>query len=399
MTDPETTESEMTEPGATEPGTTEPAAEAAAAEPGALEAVSPKGGPEPAPRGRDVSVGVVVVAANAGASVARLALLPARLVSRSRVVRRQVDRLADTGSEAAAQGRERVESAVAGSAADEAARVLVEHHVVERVLRQVLADPELQAAIVESFDQEATERLARQLIASPAFEKTLQSPEGQRLIAQAASSPGVRDALTSQTAGFVQDASETVRDRAAHADDAIERGARHALRRPAPGTQEASYAGLSSRAVAFVIDLLLALGIYLVGAGVVALVASLVGGLRPQWLAATLAAVGWLLVAGGYFAGFWSLAGQTPGMGLMRLRVDRADGRPLGFGRSLVRFVGVLLAIVPFFAGFLPVLFDRRRRGLADYIAGTVVVHADRSPVEAGPQLHADGVMRAAPTG
>ena len=347
----------------------------------------PERDPEPTTRGRDVSVGVVVVAANAGVSLARLALLPARLVSRSRVVRRQVDRLADAGSDAAAQGRERVENAFAGSGVDEAARVLVEHQVVERVLGRVLADPEFQAAIVASLGKETTERIARQVIASPTFEETLQSPEGQRLIEQAAASPAVRDALTRQTTGFAADISEAVRDRAAHADGALERRVRHAIRRPERerGAQEAPYAGLSSRAVAFVLDLLLALGVYLVGAGVVALIASLVGGLRPPWLAATLAAAGWLLVAGGYFVGFWSLAGGTPGMGMMRLRVDRGDGKALGVGRSLVRFVGLLLAIVPFFAGFLPILFDRRRRGLADYMAGTVVLHTDRAPVETAP--------------
>ena len=32
------------------------------------------------------------------------------------------------------------------------------------------------------------------------------------------------------------------------------------------------------------------------------------------------------------------------------------------------------LAIIPCFAGFVPVLFDSRRRALQDYMAGTVVV-------------------------
>ena len=41
----------------------------------------------------------------------------------------------------------------------------------------------------------------------------------------------------------------------------------------------------------------------------------------------------------------------------------------------IVRFVGLVLSIVPLFAGFLPVLFTKRRRGLADFLAGTVVVY------------------------
>ena len=43
----------------------------------------------------------------------------------------------------------------------------------------------------------------------------------------------------------------------------------------------------------------------------------------------------------------------------------------------LLRFAGLLLCIVPLFAGFLPVLFDRRRRGLHDMLAGTAVVYGD----------------------
>jgi len=33
------------------------------------------------------------------------------------------------------------------------------------------------------------------------------------------------------------------------------------------------------------------------------------------------------------------------------------------------------LAIIPCFLGFVPALFDRRRRALPDYLAGTEVVY------------------------
>ena len=46
-----------------------------------------------------------------------------------------------------------------------------------------------------------------------------------------------------------------------------------------------------------------------------------------------------------------------------------------------MRFVGLVLAIVPLFAGFLPVLFDARRRGLQDFLAGTTVLYVDREPL------------------
>jgi uncharacterized RDD family membrane protein YckC len=63
-------------------------------------------------------------------------------------------------------------------------------------------------------------------------------------------------------------------------------------------------------------------------------------------------------------------------MRLMHIRVVARDGAPPHAGRALVRVVGLVLAIVPVFAGFIPVLIDDRRRGLPDFLAGTVVVYA-----------------------
>ena len=105
------------------------------------------------------------------------------------------------------------------------------------------------------------------------------------------------------------------------------------------------------------------------------MIASLVGGIRPHWLAGLLLGAAWIVIAGGYFVLFWSAAGQTPGMRLMRLRVLRPGGGGLSVGRAIVRTVGLALAIIPLFAGFIPALFDARRRALPDYLAGTVVLH------------------------
>ena len=46
-----------------------------------------------------------------------------------------------------------------------------------------------------------------------------------------------------------------------------------------------------------------------------------------------------------------------------------------------MRTVGLALAIIPLFAGFVPALFDERRRALPDYLAGTVVLHDHRGGV------------------
>jgi uncharacterized RDD family membrane protein YckC len=40
-----------------------------------------------------------------------------------------------------------------------------------------------------------------------------------------------------------------------------------------------------------------------------------------------------------------------------------------------VRLVGLAASIALLFLGFVPVLFDERRRGLADFLAGTAVTY------------------------
>ena len=69
------------------------------------------------------------------------------------------------------------------------------------------------------------------------------------------------------------------------------------------------------------------------------------------------------------------LGGPDPWDATHAGRVRGPDGSPPSIGRSLVRLIGLLLSIVPLFAGFVPVLFTERRRGLADFLAGTVVVY------------------------
>jgi len=137
-----------------------------------------------------------------------------------------------------------------------------------------------------------------------------------------------------------------------------------------------AYGGIATRGVALAVDAALANLIVLLLAALIALIGTLVGDLRPEWLVAALAAAGWSLVVGGYFTLFWATTGQTPGMRLMQLRViTESTGTPPHLFRALLRLGGLLLAIIPLGAGFLPVLFNERRRALQDMIARTVVIH------------------------
>lgn len=135
-------------------------------------------------------------------------------------------------------------------------------------------------------------------------------------------------------------------------DDA--RGARLGLPADGPG----SVAGTGRRVAAFAVDA--------VGSGLVARLVDPVDvhgrlgasvGLLPVVVLTVVTVVGLLL------------AGQTPGMRLLGLRVARLDGTRLGFVPVCVR-TALLLLLLP------AVVFDRDGRGLHDRAAGVVVLHA-----------------------
>ena len=82
----------------------------------------------------------------------------------------------------------------------------------------------------------------------------------------------------------------------------------------------------------------------------------------------------------------------------MHLRVVDRRGEPPRLGRSLVRLVGLVIAIAPMFAGFFPVLVDRRRRALQDFLAGTVVRAEDARVVQSAQAVATDAAPDLQPT-
>ncbi|MBI2265221.1 MAG: RDD family protein, partial [Armatimonadetes bacterium] len=75
-----------------------------------------------------------------------------------------------------------------------------------------------------------------------------------------------------------------------------------------------------------------------------------------------------------FFETLWS--GRTPGKKILKLRVLKEGGQPIGFFdallRNLIRFVDFL----PFYycAGILVMIFSPRNKRLGDWVAGTIVV-------------------------
>ena len=259
-----------------------------------------------------------------------------------------------------------LDRSLAGSLPEELARSLVRHRVLERVVAELAASGELERLVTAALASPRTNELT---------DKVLASDETQRALYHVASSPELRDAIAKQTTGLADEVISGLRARAEQLDDRAE----EVLRRPTRAGHPV-YAGVATRTFALATDAALTIVIWMSLVGLGALISTLVGSLRPEWLVGVLLASGWTLVVGGYFVLFWSSAGQTPGMRLLRLRVRGPTGNPPSISRSLVRFVGLVLAIVPFFAGFLPILFTERRRGLPDLLAGTVVVYEHRQP-------------------
>jgi uncharacterized RDD family membrane protein YckC len=137
------------------------------------------------------------------------------------------------------------------------------------------------------------------------------------------------------------------------------------------------YAGLVTRAVSFVIDATLVNLVALMVSVGTALVLSLLP-LARSLHAAGLAVAGavYILWSGAYFVAFWSTTGQTPGDRVMQIRVTRLDGGTLKPVRAVLRCIGVVLAALPLFLGFVPILLTSRRRGFQDVMGRSVVIEA-----------------------
>jgi uncharacterized RDD family membrane protein YckC len=317
-------------------------------------------GPEVKPE--DVALGAAVTAARLAVSLTRLALLPLRAVGKTPLAgsfgQSAVQELAYTGRAARVDGRAQVMSTARSALAAPELEELVEDAFAgplpDAVVRGAFDDG-VQRRIAAELDDEAVVVLVERVVGTNAFKVAL-----ERVL----TSPQFRAALAETSVTFADEIAQQIRRRLARLDSFI---GRWVVAAPA------SYAGIASRSAAFVIDLVLAWVAFLVGAAVVALIGSLVGDFGPSWGLRSAAAASWLVVLGVYFVFFWSLAGQTPGMRVAGLRVTHA-GRTPGIARSAVRYVALLAAIFPLLLGLVPILFDRRRRGLQDFVAGTTVL-------------------------
>ena len=280
-------------------------------------------------------------------------------------------------------------------AAEEAIVAAVESEAVERALARVLQGPIVEEAVQGALESEAVKKALLEAMDSDlvdeVWRRLLASEEAQQLVERIAEAPEVRAAISAQGAGLLEDIGRTIGKLTRRLDDSFERVVRRIFfrRRRAVASD---HAGAVSRALAFVID-----GVFVnLGFTVIVAIARLIesafggGGGDASNFAIAVGSTAWLSLGALYLVSFWSLAGQTPGMRFVGIRLS--VGR-LPLRRSLKRFVGLGFSVVTFGIGFLGIVFREQRRAWEDRFSGTDVIYDERRPEPAPwsrPQLDVD---------
>lgn len=131
-------------------------------------------------------------------------------------------------------------------------------------------------------------------------------------------------------------------------------------------------AGVAPRALAWLLDAMIRIGVFMA----LAMPISLLGEAGQGLLLILMFTLMWVYpIAFELF-----MDGQTPGKRVLGLRVVHANGTPVGFTASLIRNLMRTVDALPlgYAFGFASCAIDAKARRLGDLVGGTLVVHADR---------------------
>jgi len=135
-------------------------------------------------------------------------------------------------------------------------------------------------------------------------------------------------------------------------------------------------AGFASRFIAFLVDCVVSIGVFLVTLSAASFAASVLTGSSIHWSRentwVVVAFLAWEFV---YYAFYWTGTGKTPGMLLLGVEVVGQEGSRAGTKRGLLRTLAFPLSFLLLGLGFLGILLGRDRRALHDVIADTAVVY------------------------
>jgi uncharacterized RDD family membrane protein YckC len=297
----------------------------------------------------------------------------------------QVARATGLAGTAEALAEEAIVRAIESQAAERALARVLEGPVVEEAVEQALRSPAVERALTEAIESEMIDRVWEQLLAGD---------EVQKLVERIAEAPEVRAAVAAQGVGLLDDLGREAARTTHRLDGAVERIARRIFRRPRR-EGDTDRAGAVSRLLAFVLDGAILNAAFFAASSIIALFASAFLDESSAPVLAIGAGV-WVIAGGLYLLAFWTLAGQTPGMRFMRIRLDADGAMSIGLRRATRRLFGLALAAIPLGAGFLGVIFSENRRGWHDRIAGTDVLYVPTAPKPApwsalGPEIAEPG--------
>jgi uncharacterized RDD family membrane protein YckC len=266
-------------------------------------------------------------------------------------------------------------------AAEEAIVAAVESQAVERAMARVLEGPVVQEAVEGALESDAVKKALLEAMDSElvdeVWKRLLASDQAQQLVERIAEAPEVRAAISAQGMGLVEDIGRTIGSLARRLDDRFERIARRIFFR-APRVLPTDRSGAISRGLAIAIDGVFVNLAFTAFVALVTLVANAFGGNGEggSSLAIAVGSTAWLGFGAAYLLGFWSLAGQTPGMRFLGIRL----GERLPLGRAVRRLIGLGLSVVAFGLGFIGIVFRERRCAWDDRMSGTEVVYDERRP-------------------
>ncbi len=141
--------------------------------------------------------------------------------------------------------------------------------------------------------------------------------------------------------------------------------------------RQGHYAGAASRLVAFAADVGASWGAYTIGVAGLNAAVKLVSGhsytLSNHQVAAFVTLTVWEFL---YYTYQWAVSGKTLGMAIFGLQVVTKEGKRISGRQAVRRTIGLAITLfITLGIGFLPIIFQRERRGLDDFIAGTAVVY------------------------
>ena len=259
--------------------------------------------------------------------------------------------------------------AVESETTERALARIINGPVVTQAVEEALASKRVEEALIETVDSEMVDRV---------WARVLASDETELLIKRIAESPESRDAIASQGVGLITDLGIEIRAVTARIDDWVEKRLAKILRRD-PRAEKTERAGFFTRALSIGIDALIINFVIAFSIALIQAVGSALGfnfdGLGFE--SVTITGIVWFLVASTYLFSFWNLAGQTPAMRFLSIRIEKDGDWRLTARTAFKRLVGFWLATIPFGLGFIGALIRPDRRAFDDRLADTAVFYVD----------------------